>query len=94
MIDFKKAIEEYTSNLPDDDYLDEYCDYTQFKDNIEGLIDGLIEQYHEKGSNQIERWRNSCDINNYDEFPSELKEDVVDFAVKQVWDRIKKMKTC
>lgn len=89
MIDFKKAIEEYNSNLPDDDYLDEYCDYTQFKDNIEGLIDGLIEQYHESGSNKIERWSKSSDINNED-FPFELKDDVVDFAFKQVLERVKR----
>ena len=90
MIDFKTEVEEYNSNLPDDDYLDEYCDYTKFMENIESLIDDLIEQYHERGSDQIERWRNSCDINNNDEFPYELRDVVVDFAVEQIRKRIKR----
>ena len=90
MENLKEAVEKYNSSLPVDDDLEEYCDFTQFMENIEGLIHELIEQYHESGSDQIERWRNSSEIVNYYEFPYELRYEVLDFAVEQVFKRIKR----
>ena len=89
MENLKEAVEKYNSSLPVDDDLEEYCDFTQFMLDVESLIEGLIEQYHESGSNKIRRWSKSSDINNED-FPSELQDDVVDFAFKQVLERVKR----
>ena len=90
MKDLIVAVENYNSSLPkDESYSGDYCNYVEFEQSVDGLIDELVDRYHESGSNQIERWVNSCDIDNYD-FPSELRWDVVDYVTKQVRERIKR----